>query len=162
MKIGDRTLALLDVENLLYTDPRGAITADYRHAILHAAAVADLDSDSMVVVGLGAENAVGAFAVKEAWPPAALRCQAGTDGGELSLLDYASDLRAVTRSYSRVIIGSGDGEFTDFAADLGRLGVQTTVVSWRYKLSRRLRMAATQVRLLDTQMEPAQVAALAA
>jgi len=162
VKTADRTLALLDVENLLYTEPRGAIDADYRQAILHTAAVADLDRSSIVVLGLGARNTAGVFASKATWPPAALRCEAGKDGGELSLLHYANDLHAIARSYSRVVIGSGDGEFTDFAAGLGCLGVQTTVVSWRCKLSRRLRMAAGEVRLLDTQVESAQVAVLAA
>lgn len=151
-----RVLALLDVENLLRRRPYESLEADYADAIARAAAICGIDRPLCsshtvdVVIGVGNHNRVGLFAAANAWPTAALRCLGGRDGGELSLLRYAADLDAITRTYDRVVIGSGDGEFVDFTVDLGNRLVPTTVVSWRRKLSRRLARAASEVRLMDS------------
>lgn len=159
---GSRTLALFDVENLLRRWPDGAIERDYEHAIARAAAVSQVTRRADVVIGVGNHNRTGLFAARHAWPTAALRCLGGRDGGELSLLRYAADLDAVARTYGRVVIGSGDGEFIDFAVELGRRDLHCVVVAWRHKLSRRLAEVASEVRLMDTRLVAGSPGVLAA
>lgn len=150
-----RTLALFDIENLLRRWPDESVERDYEHAMTRALIIGELDRRSVdlgtvdLVIGVGNHNRVGLFAAARTQPTAALRCLGGKDGGELSLLRYAADLDAVERTYDRVVIGSGDGEFADFVVELGQRTVPTVVVSWRRKLSRRLERSASEVRLMD-------------
>lgn len=152
----ERVLALFDIENLLYRRPHESVRSDYETTMTRAAIVCGLDRSSSgrrdvdLVVGVGNHNRIGLFAAANVWPSAALRCLGGRDGGELSLLRYAADLHAIERTYDRVFIGSGDGEFVDFVVSLGHRNVPTTVVSWRKKLSRKLEDVASEVRLMDS------------
>lgn len=143
-----RTLALLDVENLLPGGPTGATTSSYVDAVQRAADLAGLPPDAAVALGVGSRNITGVFASKSAWTGAAVRCRAGRDGAELALLRHGSDLDAIERSYDRVVIGSGDGMFTTYVESLNLRGVHTVVVAWPNQLSKRLRMAAAETRLL--------------
>ncbi|MEI2640171.1 MAG: hypothetical protein V9F03_14420 [Microthrixaceae bacterium] len=147
-----RTLALLDVENLLRRWPDDACSRDYEYVIARAAAITGLTRSADVVIGVGNRNRVGVFAARQAWPGAALRCRAGRDGGELSLLHHAFDLDAIERTYDRVVIGSGDFLFAEFAETLTERSVRSVVVAWRHKLSRRLRRAASEVRFMDSEL----------
>lgn len=147
-----RTLALFDVENLLRRWPDEAVAGDYEHAIARAAAIAGVERSAHMVIGVGNHNRIGLFAAAHAWPTAALRCLGGKDGGELSLLRHAADIDAIARTYDVVVIGSGDGEFVDFAEELERHDVRCAVVSWRRKLSRRLARAVSQVHLMDSRL----------
>lgn len=145
-----RTLALIDIENLVHGDPRRASAYDYVHAAALAAAHGGLTSAAQVVVGVGSNNETGIFAMAEAWPHASLRCRGGVDGADRALGEQLVDLAAVTRSFDEVVVGSGDHFFVDHVVALNELGIVTTVLSWSSKLSRRLGLAASQVRILDT------------
>lgn len=145
-----RTLALLDVENLLERGPEGVPAYAYAAAVERASATAGLTADAQVVMGFG-HNPEGVFGARTAWPTAAIRCQRGRDGGELALLGHASDLHAIARSYHTVVIGSGDHEFVPFVDALNSIGVHTLVVSWRSHLNKRLELAAAEVRYLRTE-----------
>lgn len=145
-----RTLALFDIENLLRRWPDDAIERDYEHAIARAAAISGIGRSAHMVIGVGNHNRVGLFAAAHAWPTAAFRCLGGRDGGELSLLRHAADLEAIMRTYDRVVIGSGDSEFLDFATELRHRQIHAVAVSWRHKLSRRLARAVSEVRLMDS------------
>lgn len=147
-----RTLALLDIENLLRRWPDDACSRDYEYVIARAAAITGLARSADVVIGVGNRNCVGLFAARHAWPGAALRCRSGRDGGELSLLDHAFDLDAIERTYDCVVIGSGDFLFAEFLETLTERSVRSVVISWRHKLSRRLRNAATEVRFMDSEI----------
>lgn len=150
MSRNKRTLALLDVENLLERGPEGVPGCAYAAAVELAAATAGLTADAHVVMGFG-HNPTGVFGARTAWPTAAIRCRRGRDGGELALLGHASDLHTVARSYHTVVIGSGDHEFVPYVDALNSIGIHTMVVSWRSHLNKRLRLAAAEVRLLRTE-----------
>lgn len=144
-----RMLALLDVENLLEHGPRSAPGHAYAAAVDRAAATAELSADAHIVMGFG-RNPTGVFGVHAAWPSAAIRCRRGRNGGELALLAHSSDVSTVARSYHTVVIGSGDHEFVPYVDSLNSVGVHTLVVSWPSHLSKRLQLAAAEVRLLST------------
>jgi hypothetical protein len=148
-----RTLALLDIENRVAGDPARAAEHDYVHAAALAAAAAGLDRASQVVVGVGSSNLTGIFAMRSAWPAVALRCRRGENGADRALGAQLDDLEAVSRSYDRVVIGSGDHFFVDHVVALNEYGLHTVAVAWANKLNGRLRMAAAEVRVLDAALD---------
>jgi hypothetical protein len=84
-----------------------------------------------------------------AWPSTTRRLvRSGADGADLALLDVIDSERLHLR-FDGVVIGSGDGIFALAASRLQRLGCPVTVVSRRDGLSRRLRLAVRDVRLID-------------
>lgn len=145
---GGRTLALLDVENLLPGDPAEADADDYRHALAEAAAVAELTTTDSTVLAVGSGNDTGLFACVGTWPGAAVRCRGGLDGADRALTEHVADVDAVARSYDQVVIGSGDHHFIACVRRLRASGVRTTVVARADKLSGQLRRVADRVLLL--------------
>jgi hypothetical protein len=143
-----RTLALLDVENLLPGDPVDAGAGDYARALSDVATAARLTRDDSVVLAVGSHNDTGLFACLRFWPEAAVRCRSGRDGADRALTDHIADVAAVARGYQQVVIGSGDHHFVTCVTALSDLGVRTKVVSRKDKLSRHLRRVAGQVLLL--------------
>ncbi|MFZ4434804.1 MAG: NYN domain-containing protein [Microthrixaceae bacterium] len=145
-----RTLALCDIENLLVCRPADAFEPDYVHAVSHFAAAAGLERTDHVVVGIG-PRPNGVFGARDAWPSAVIRVRPGADGADRALTDELWDLEAVQRSHTKVVIGSGDHHFVPAVSTLNELGIHTTVVSWPDRLSRELRAAAREIRLLSDQ-----------
>jgi hypothetical protein len=92
------------------------------------------------------------------WPRARYRARSGPNGADLALLDVLWNERVAAR-FTHVVIGSGDGAFTQAAATLTAAGVRVTVVSRRGQLSARLRLAASEVVYLDDAPPPVPVAA---
>jgi hypothetical protein len=74
--------------------------------------------------------------------------RSGPNGADLALLEVLEREEVEGRS-SRVVIGSGDGIFAEAAARLQAGGVDVTVVTRAQSLSRRLRLAALNVRFID-------------
>ncbi len=138
-----RTLHLVDVENLLGTatpDPRDipALEAAYAHA-------AELGPRDHVIL---ASSHICGRSLWYAWPGAPRRLVAsGPDGADNALLAVLATEQPTER-FGRVVIGSGDGGFTDAAARLQGAGVKVTVVYGVGFLARRLRMAVRDVRQL--------------
>jgi hypothetical protein len=129
-----RRLHLVDVENLA-----GGRTAQ----VATAARAYDqwfVGAHDHVVVGSGPTWSV-AVAIREVWPRKVHRVRAGMHGGELAILDQV-DLRVIRR-YDLVLVGSGDGMFTELADALRLLGVPCLVVASRASTSSSLRRAAT-------------------
>lgn len=62
--------------------------------------------------------------------------------------------------FAEVVVGSGDGLFTDAVAHLGSQGIDVTVVSNRRSLSRRLELAAKHVVIFDAPVPTVPAAAL--
>ncbi len=146
--LGNRTLALLDVENLLCGEPADATADDYRFALAETAALAGLKGTDCVVLAAGSGNDTGVFACLHTWRGAAMRCRSGEDGADRALTEHIADMAAVARGYQRVVIGSGDHHFVACVRQMQDVGLRTTVVSRRRKLSRELQRVAEQVLLL--------------
>ena len=67
----------------------------------------------------------------------------GKDGADLALLGWTNP-DDVAHRFGRLVVGSGDGLFTDLVAGAAALGVDTCVVTGFGGLSRRLAAAATE------------------
>lgn len=139
----NRTLHLVDVENLAggsLCSLRGVIaTADDYLSLLPPS------EGDLYVVATSCSNApVGYFG----WPTSAQRLmRSGENGADLALLEAYTALEIASR-FDRVVIGSGDGIFTDLTVHLTALGCQVIIVSRPDSLSKRLRMAAHCIALL--------------
>lgn len=131
-----RALILVDIENLAGA---GRVSVA---AALNVAAAIDLffpkSHSHHRLVGCDRGNAI---AVGEAFPGARLLPGVGPDGAEIALLT-AVEVLDVARRYTQVVIASGDGYFTEFAADAASLGLHVAVLTGYGGLSRRLRLAA--------------------
>lgn len=140
-----RRLHLVDIENLLAC-PRPMLT-DVIACREHYNACAPVMSGDLVVVGCNH----GAFlSVRYGWSNARVLLRSGEDGAESVLLDVIPS-ENVQRRFGEVVVGSGDGVFTDAVSQLGCLGVEVTVVANRRALSRRLRLAAKRIVLFDSE-----------
>ncbi|GII02026.1 NYN domain-containing protein [Planobispora takensis] len=134
-----RSVHLLDVENLVGA-PRPA-TAEvvtmmdhYRRRVpagFMDQYVAAVNHGALVPVGLALAGIQ-------------ILVRSGRDGADEALCEVIRLDHLDTR-FERVVIGSGDGVFTDLAEWLRRSGVQVVVVSRPGALSRRLRRTAGQV-----------------
>jgi hypothetical protein len=140
-----RTFALCDVENLTGQDPRTVAQGQLDAAVDAFTRRAELVVGDLVVV---AANPALAFAAAGALPSARVRCRGGRDGADLVLLDELADPDHLARRFDRVVLGSGDGIFTEAVIRLNHAGLRTVVVADFRRLSRRLRLAAQAVRPL--------------
>ncbi|MEV0421920.1 hypothetical protein [Streptosporangium canum] len=138
-----RAVHLLDVENLVgnarpATGDVRTMMARYRERVPTGGVdqyVAAVNHGALVPVGLALAGIQ-------------LLVRSGRDGADGALaevirLDHLAD------RFERVVIGSGDGVFADFAGWLSGRGVLVVVVSRPESLNRRLRRTAAQVISLD-------------
>jgi hypothetical protein len=138
----ERQLTVVDIENLI----GGAVlhADDVSWARQRLTTATNLASDDQVVIGT---SHVGLIHVGTTWTHQRYVVGSGPNGADHALLDVlAEDLPT---KYGRVILASGDGIFTEAVTTLTSSGVHVHVVALRDRLSRRLRMAASQVTLLD-------------
>lgn len=139
-----RGVHLLDLENLTGS-PRPttaqvtAFMADYRKLV----PIGPMDQ-FVVAVNPGALLSVGI-----ALHGIQLLIRSGPDGADRALTESAYSDRLPER-FERVVIGSGDGHFTDLAAWLAGRGTHVTVVSRRGALNWRLYVAAPEVIVFET------------
>lgn len=136
----DRALFLIDLENLL-GDPfdLGGVADAMARCLV---AGRRLPGDHLIVAGhphlvLKARQVTGL-----SFQP--LRAPQGPDGADLALLGALRPAFMAER-YQRVVIASGDGIFTELAAELGRRGVTVWVVAPKGSTATRLRLAAARV-----------------
>jgi hypothetical protein len=139
-----RTLHVVDIENLA-----GA-------AIPSLGQVTEVQGLYVARLAFGADDQVVMAASHLAllnaalgWPHARYRVRSGPDGADLELLDVLLH-EDVAGRFTHVVIGSGDGGFSQAAAGLMARGVGVTVVSRRGSLSAALARAALDVVYLDT------------
>lgn len=118
-----RAIHLLDIENLT-----GAACPTTRDALevmaAYQAAVPIGPADQFVV----AVNHAALLAVGVALRGARLLARSGPDGADRALAETAY-LDRIDLRFERVVIGSGDGYFTELAVWLINAGLQVTVVS---------------------------------
>ena len=138
-----RTLHLVDIENLA-----GA-------ALPSRDQVTEVQGLYVARLGFGADDQVVMAASHLAflnaalgWPSARYRVRSGPNGADLELLDVLQHEDVAAR-FTHVVIGSGDGLFSQAAASLAARDVWVTVVSRRDSLSRALAGVTRDVRYLD-------------
>lgn len=135
-----RALHLIDIENLM-GGPLNGIPAleraisDYMQATLVGA------MDQFVV----ACNPGLAFLAGRGLPKAQLLMRAGSDGADLALIEWASDVIWIAGRFDRLIIGSGDGIFETVAYAYRALGIEVGVVARQGSISDRLGRASSWV-----------------
>lgn len=140
----NRAIHLVDIENLAGAPrPMPEQIKGAREAYLSASGFVPGD---LVVVAC---NHGAALDVGLTWPGIRLLMRSGPNGADLALLDVIADEHLEQR-FSRVVIGSGDGIFTDAAAWLGARDVAVDVVARGEALAKRLRLAARATTLLPT------------
>jgi hypothetical protein len=138
-----RTLHLVDIENLA-----GAALPSRAQVIevqgLYVARLA-FGADDQVVM---ATSHLAFMNAALGWPSARYRVRSGPNGADLELLDVLQHEDIAAR-FTHVVIGSGDGMFSQAAANLAARDVWVTVVSRRDSLSRALAGTTRDVRYLD-------------
>jgi hypothetical protein len=150
-----RALHLVDVENLL--GGTSFTRADVAALAPLYRATAEVASNDLVVV---ASSHHTALAVWYGWGNSRRLVRSGANGADLALVEVIEKENVAVR-FQRVVIGSGDGIFAFSAAALQGAGVAVTIVSQREALSSQLRLAARDVRLLPSHIEPASAAGAA-
>jgi hypothetical protein len=138
-----RTLHLVDIENLAGAalPSRDQVTEVQG---LYVAQLA-LGADDQVVM---AASHLALLNAALGWPSARYRVRSGPNGADLELLDVLQH-EDVPARFTHVVIGSGDGLFSQAAANLVARDVWVTVVSRRDSLSGALARAAGDVVYLD-------------
>jgi hypothetical protein len=138
-----RTLHLVDIENLA----GAALPSRDQVTEVQGLYVARLTfgADDQVVM---ATSHLAFMNAALGWPSARYRVRSGPNGADLELLDVLQHEDVAAR-FTHVVIGSGDGLFSQAAANLAARDVRVTVVSRRDSLSRALAGVAGDVRYLD-------------
>jgi NYN domain len=138
-----RTLHLVDIENLA----GAALPSRDQVTEVQGLYVARLSfgADDQVVM---AASHLAFLNAALGWPSARYRVRSGPNGADLELLDVLQHEDVADR-FTHVVIGSGDGLFSQAAASLAARDVWVTVVSRRDSLSGALRRVATNVVYLD-------------
>lgn len=140
MNTKPRTLLLADVENLVGSAlPLAEEVVETRQQVLNITSA--IASDSGPLMSVIACSHVAAGTVRFAWPEGLHRWKSGRDGADLALLGEASAIEWSDGGFETVVIGSGDGIFSDLAAWLLAQGVEVIVIARRDAMSRELRLA---------------------
>jgi len=139
----DRALHVVDIENLA-----GA-------AIPTLARVAEVQGQYFTCLRFGVDDQVvlatshlGLLSAGLGWPHARHLIRSGKDGADLELIDVLEHENIAAR-FRHVVIGSGDGGFSQVAANLMGRGIHVTVVSRWGSLAYELATSADDVIYLD-------------
>jgi hypothetical protein len=131
-----RTAHLLDVENLVGTGRFGASEAQSCRSAYTALGL--LNGGDHVIVAC---NPFSAIHVLDLWPGTRLLTGHGRDGADLALLAAIENEHFEDR-FDRIVVGSGDGIFTDAVASFRQTGREVVVVGRQGAIAQRLRFAA--------------------
>jgi NYN domain len=139
----DRALHVVDIENLA----GAAVPSRDRVSEVQLQYLASLrfGADDQVVL---AANHLALLNAGLGWPHARYRVRSGKDGADLELIDVLEHENVAAR-FSHVVIGSGDGGFSQSAASLAARGIRITVVSRWGSLAYELAKIAGDVIYLD-------------
>lgn len=136
-----RSLHLVDLENLAGT---ASVTEPLaRHTAMTYLATSEYCIGDLIVVASSHRNG---FAARAAFPGATVRWRSGHDGADLALLDAWSEFDPLR--FTRLVIGSGDGIFSELALSARQSGLNVSVVTRRCAASAVLSSAASSVALL--------------
>ncbi len=145
-----RTLLLVDLENLAggpHVPLDSMVSSVAQFSRLSGLAPGDL-----AIVGV---NPGLLSQASQLMPRARLVTRAGPDGADLALLREVHDLLWVAQRFDRVVIGSGDGIFSNVARGLRGLGIAVGVVAPRGSISTRLVRSVDFVRTMALTPLPA-------
>jgi hypothetical protein len=148
-----RRLHLIDIENLTGQPRPNRSTVAVWSEIYRQSGLVRAGDLCVLACNHGAAIEAGL-----GWPNARLLVRSGPDGADNALLDVLTD-ESVRDRFDEVVIGSGDGIFTEQAAGLAADGLPTTIAHGVGKLSRRLELAASQVVALGTLIPATGIAA---
>ncbi len=141
-----RILVLADVENLVRTaSPACSEVVQVRQDV-YSLLNDFIDAEVMTIVGASHHAAA---AVRFGWSEGRHHWRSGCDGADLAILQ-ALDETQVAGRFDAVVFASGDGIFAEAASRVAALGPRVIVVAQPEALSRRLRFAAHEVRVLPT------------
>lgn len=133
----NRVAHFIDFENLV--GPTNDVSVLRRYIRL-----TQLRPTDHIVVGVGHSKV--AVAAHRAFSSGRLVFRPGCDGADLALLDHAaSERQMLIDRFSTVVIGSGDGIFSDLCRTLRSSGLRVLVASNPTALSRNLERSATAV-----------------
>ncbi|GAA1290658.1 hypothetical protein Psi02_34560 [Planotetraspora silvatica] len=138
-----RAIHLLDIENLAGSARPG--TAEAEQVMAAYRRLVPIGEMDQFVVAVNHNAVVG---VGLAFHGVQLLMRSGPDGADSALSEAARADRVDLR-FERVVIGSGDGYFTDLARWLADHGVRVTVVARTRSISWRLYVAVSDVAYLD-------------
>jgi hypothetical protein len=141
-----RRLVVVEVESIAGGAVRTNALASWARKLIGEAIA--LKPDEQVIIG--ARHA-SVLATGTRWPGARLVTAYDQDGVQRELLQILQSERIAGR-FDELVLVSGNGIFADAIARLGAQDVKVTVVAWPESLSRRLRMAAAEVILLERTM----------
>jgi hypothetical protein len=137
-----RALRVVDVENLVGASRATPATLRATATKLHR--IAPRSPRDHEIVGTDPRLLLAAAT---AWPGARYLLGRGPSGADRELAQVLHDER-IEQRFDHVVIASGDGQFAPVAAMLASQGCRVTVIARRGCLSRRLQLAAGEVRYL--------------
>ena len=140
-----RTLVLVDIENLVGDPLPSSESCDRVRLLLHRIC----NGAPFPVVAACSHLAAKSAAFS--WHEARWKFRSGKDGADLALIEELVP-NFVANRFDHLILGSGDGIFTEHVNDLIAAGVAVTVVSRKAALSQKLKQAATSWILIDDPM----------
>ena len=138
-----RTLLLVDLENLA-GGPHVPLDS-MLSSVAQFSRLSGLGPGDLAVVGT---NPGLLSQASQLMPRARLVTQAGPDGADLALLREVRDLLWVAQRFDRVVIGSGDGIFSNVAQGLRNLGIAVGVVGPHGGIATRLAQSVDFVRTI--------------
>jgi hypothetical protein len=140
-KAAQRRIVLVDVENVLGGSSAVCDLARWAKEVVEECISARPGDQVVLGVSPG-----GLLDLACAWTRVRYVMRSGLHGADLVLLEVLGE--NIADRFTDVVLVSGDGIFTDALADLASQGVHTTVVAHPAGLSRRLELAANEVRFL--------------
>lgn len=140
-----RTMALLDMENLVGEPLPSAEACDRVQLFVRSI----WDGAQFPVVAACSHLAAKTAAFS--WPEARWKFRSGKDGADFALIEELTP-GYVARRFTHIILGSGDGIFSEHVDALVAVGVAVTVLSRKAALSNKLQQAATNWILIDDPM----------
>ena len=142
----NRRLILVDIEN--YCGKGALLPEDVRYAREGIAHDVGLRDEDLVVIGTS--HGHNCFTCGSEWAGPRHVFRNGHDGADIALIDASREYRLDT--FSSVVIVSGDGIFTAVARMMRAEGRRVEVLSEERHLSRSLRVAATDVIAVRSQV----------
>lgn len=142
-----RKVHLIDIENLCgLQHPSRTQVAFARQRYRESVKVNEGD---IVIVASAYGNLMSAAL---GWPGARYLGRNGKDGADICLARVIVE-EGLSERFDSVVMASGDGGLAPFVAHLAARGLDTTVVSHRKPLSRRMRFAAHRCIVLAPELE---------